>query len=72
MGHGGEELGLHSIHGFKLVAHDIDGLCQLCRLRCPVEAVLGTKKEPHQIVQEKCIKCGACYDGCKFDAVAVD
>ena len=45
--------------------------CQLCRLRCPVEAVVGAKKEPHQIIQEKCIKCGACFDGCKFDAVVV-
>jgi NADH:ubiquinone oxidoreductase subunit F (NADH-binding)/(2Fe-2S) ferredoxin/Pyruvate/2-oxoacid:ferredoxin oxidoreductase delta subunit len=46
--------------------------CQLCRLKCPTEAVLGEKKEPHHIIQEKCIKCGTCYEGCKFDAIAVD
>jgi NADH:ubiquinone oxidoreductase subunit F (NADH-binding)/(2Fe-2S) ferredoxin/Pyruvate/2-oxoacid:ferredoxin oxidoreductase delta subunit len=45
--------------------------CQLCRLRCPVEAVEGSKKEPHHIIQEKCIKCGTCFEGCKFDAVVV-
>ncbi|MBU4232729.1 MAG: NADH-quinone oxidoreductase subunit NuoF [Desulfobacterales bacterium] len=56
---------------FRVLEDKCNG-CQLCRLRCPVEAVLGTKKEPHQIIQEKCIKCGACYDGCKFDAVVVD
>ncbi len=46
--------------------------CQLCRLRCPAEAVAGAKKEPHHIIQEKCIKCGTCFDGCKFDAVVVE
>ncbi|MGB8991671.1 MAG: NADH-quinone oxidoreductase subunit NuoF [Desulfobaccales bacterium] len=46
--------------------------CQLCRLRCPAEAVVGDKKEPHHIILEKCIKCGTCFDGCKFDAVVVE
>jgi|UniRef100_A0A7V6A1L3 NADH:ubiquinone oxidoreductase subunit F (NADH-binding)/(2Fe-2S) ferredoxin/Pyruvate/2-oxoacid:ferredoxin oxidoreductase delta subunit len=46
--------------------------CQLCRLKCPAEAVLGEKKEPHRIIQEKCIKCGTCYEGCKFDAIVVE
>jgi len=56
---------------FSILEDKCNG-CQLCRLRCPAEAVVGTKKEPHHIIQEKCIKCGACYDGCKFDAVVVD
>ena len=46
--------------------------CQLCRLKCPVEAVAGAKKEVHRIIQENCIKCGTCYDACKFDAIVVD
>ncbi|WP_372683542.1 4Fe-4S binding protein [Desulfosarcina sp.] len=31
----------------------------------------GKKKEPHQLDQDKCIKCGICYDACKFDAIAI-
>jgi len=43
--------------------------CHLCVKACPTEAALGEPKQPHRIVQEKCIKCGVCYDVCKFDAV---
>jgi NADH:ubiquinone oxidoreductase subunit F (NADH-binding)/(2Fe-2S) ferredoxin/Pyruvate/2-oxoacid:ferredoxin oxidoreductase delta subunit len=46
--------------------------CGLCRLKCPVEAVEGVKKEAHRILQEKCIKCGSCLDACKFSAVIVE
>jgi NADH:ubiquinone oxidoreductase subunit F (NADH-binding)/(2Fe-2S) ferredoxin len=45
--------------------------CTLCAKRCPEEAIAGEKKEPHQLDQEKCIKCGICYDACKFDAIIV-
>ena len=43
--------------------------CRACARVCPVEAITGEKKEPHLIDQELCIKCGACYDKCRFDAV---
>jgi len=46
--------------------------CQLCRLVCPVEAIEGAKKQVHKIIQEKCIKCGTCFDRCKFDAIIVE
>ncbi len=45
--------------------------CGLCRKRCPQDAVIGEKKEPHTIDPDKCIKCGVCFDSCKFDAVKV-
>ena len=45
--------------------------CTLCAIRCPEAAIAGEKKEPHILEQEKCIKCGICYDACKFDAVVV-
>ncbi len=45
--------------------------CHLCALKCPQEAITGEKKEPHQLDQDKCIKCGICYDACKFDAIVV-
>lgn len=46
--------------------------CQLCARKCPQEAVTGDKKKPHQLNQDKCIKCGICYNVCKFDAVIIN
>ena len=46
--------------------------CELCKKRCPQEAISGEKKGPHEIDQSKCIKCGICEDSCKFDAVEVN
>jgi NADH:ubiquinone oxidoreductase subunit F (NADH-binding)/Pyruvate/2-oxoacid:ferredoxin oxidoreductase delta subunit/(2Fe-2S) ferredoxin len=45
--------------------------CQVCFRKCPQEAVIGEKKNPHRIDQKNCIKCGICYDNCKFDAVKI-
>ena len=43
--------------------------CGACLKVCPVDAIIGEKKEMHIIEQEKCIKCGQCYKVCKFEAV---
>lgn len=45
--------------------------CRLCALKCPQEAISGEKKKPHHLDQDKCIKCGICYDSCKFNAIAI-
>ncbi len=45
--------------------------CRLCALKCPQEAITGEKKKPHQLAQEKCIKCGICYEACKFGAIVI-
>jgi len=45
--------------------------CTLCARKCPEQIISGEKKEPHQLDRDKCIKCGICYDVCKFDAVVV-
>ncbi len=45
--------------------------CTACARKCPVQAITGVKKEPHKLDQDLCIKCGQCYDACKFDAVEV-
>jgi len=54
------------------VVEDLCNGCQLCRLLCPVEAIEGAKKVVHKVIQEKCIKCGTCFDKCKFGAIIVD
>lgn len=43
--------------------------CTLCARKCPVSCIEGSPKKLHVIDQEKCIKCGACLDVCRFDAV---
>ncbi|MDL2220746.1 NADH-quinone oxidoreductase subunit NuoF [Eubacteriales bacterium OttesenSCG-928-N14] len=43
--------------------------CTLCARKCPVSCIEGKVKEPHVIDQTKCIKCGACYDACRFGAI---
>ena len=45
--------------------------CTLCAKRCPEEAITGERKKVHILDQEKCIKCGICYDACTFDALVV-
>ncbi len=43
--------------------------CTMCARVCPAGAIVGEKKQPHRIVQEICIKCGACFETCKFKAI---
>jgi NADP-reducing hydrogenase subunit HndC len=43
--------------------------CTLCAKVCPVNCISGKPKEVHVIDQAECIKCGACLDKCKFDAI---
>jgi NADH:ubiquinone oxidoreductase subunit F (NADH-binding)/(2Fe-2S) ferredoxin/Pyruvate/2-oxoacid:ferredoxin oxidoreductase delta subunit len=45
--------------------------CDLCRRRCPTGAVTGERKEIHTIDPSLCIKCGVCFDVCRFDAIGV-
>ncbi len=45
--------------------------CTLCAKKCPQDAITGDKKEPHILEQDKCIKCGICYDACKFNAIVI-
>jgi len=43
----------------------------LCLRKCPAEAIDGGKNKIHIVDQEKCTKCGTCFEVCpsKFDAV---
>ena len=43
--------------------------CMACAKKCPVQCILMKTKELHIIDQNKCIKCGECFNVCKFNAV---
>ncbi len=45
--------------------------CTACARKCPVGAIHGTVKNPHEIDQSACIKCGTCIDTCKFNAISI-
>ena len=45
--------------------------CTLCARNCPVSAISGTVKNPHEIDVLKCIKCGKCKENCRFGAIEV-
>jgi NADH:ubiquinone oxidoreductase subunit F (NADH-binding) len=51
----------------------IDEQCKRCRLcvkNCPSNAISGDRDKGYVIDQEKCVKCGRCFEVCKFEAVA--
>jgi NADH:ubiquinone oxidoreductase subunit F (NADH-binding)/NAD-dependent dihydropyrimidine dehydrogenase PreA subunit/(2Fe-2S) ferredoxin len=43
--------------------------CTVCARNCPVGCISGDRKEKHLIDQDECIKCGVCYEACKFHAI---
>jgi NADH-quinone oxidoreductase subunit F len=45
--------------------------CGICAKRCPADAIIGSARSVHFIVQDRCIKCGNCEIACKFDAINV-
>jgi NADH:ubiquinone oxidoreductase subunit F (NADH-binding)/Pyruvate/2-oxoacid:ferredoxin oxidoreductase delta subunit/(2Fe-2S) ferredoxin len=45
--------------------------CTACAKKCPTDAIIGSRKKPHFIIEDKCISCGSCVDTCKFDAILV-
>jgi len=45
--------------------------CAACTRICPQQAIEGERKAPHVLIRSKCIKCGACYDVCRFDAIVI-
>jgi NADH:ubiquinone oxidoreductase subunit F (NADH-binding)/(2Fe-2S) ferredoxin len=55
---------------YFIIAENCVG-CTACARICPVNAIIGERKEPHLINPSICIKCGACREKCKFDAIII-
>ncbi len=45
--------------------------CTACVRICPQQAIEGERKAPHVLLRSQCIKCGACYDVCRFEAIVI-
>ena len=43
--------------------------CTACARVCPGEAITGEVKKQHKIDPNKCLKCGACMEKCRFGAI---
>ncbi|NLD88351.1 MAG: 4Fe-4S binding protein, partial [Clostridiales bacterium] len=57
-----------SLLSYEIVAEKCKG-CTACSRVCPTGAISGSVRQPHVIDKAKCIKCGACVEKCKFDAI---
>jgi NADH:ubiquinone oxidoreductase subunit F (NADH-binding)/(2Fe-2S) ferredoxin len=55
---------------FKIDVEKCTG-CTICARNCPTNAIIGSRKTPHFIIEDKCIGCGNCEEVCKFDAVSI-
>jgi NAD-dependent dihydropyrimidine dehydrogenase PreA subunit len=53
---------------YSVVPDRCDG-CAACVKPCPVNAVHGKLKKLHEIDPVACIKCGACREACKREAI---
>ena len=59
----------------ELIAYHIDPnrcrACMICLKQCSAGAIVGGKNRIHVIDQEKCTKCGTCFEVCpaRFNAV---
>jgi NADH:ubiquinone oxidoreductase subunit F (NADH-binding)/(2Fe-2S) ferredoxin len=43
--------------------------CGLCKRACPVQVIAGERRMIHVIDEQGCIRCGTCYEVCRFDAI---
>jgi NADH:ubiquinone oxidoreductase subunit F (NADH-binding)/Pyruvate/2-oxoacid:ferredoxin oxidoreductase delta subunit/(2Fe-2S) ferredoxin len=43
--------------------------CTACARKCPVQAIVGEKKQAHYVLDDKCVRCDTCRQVCRFDAV---
>ena len=53
---------------YQIIADECKGCSKMCP-GLPRRCHFGKVKEPFVIDTEKCIKCGACKEACRFGAV---
>ncbi len=58
----------HDLRTFYIDVDPCTG-CNICQKKCPENAIIGSVKMPHFIIESKCTGCGICFDVCKFSAI---
>ena len=58
----------HDLRSF-FIDVDLCNGCNICQRKCPENAIVGSIKMPHFIIESKCTGCGLCFDACKFGAI---
>ncbi len=43
--------------------------CRVCVINCPVNAIEGDKEKGFFVDPKTCVRCGKCYEVCKFNAI---
>lgn len=43
--------------------------CTLCLRACPVDAIVGAKKQMHTVIESECTGCDLCLDPCPVDCI---
>ncbi len=46
--------------------------CTLCIKACPVDAILGTNKRMHTVLQADCTGCELCIPACPVDCISLE
>ena len=55
---------------YSVIADKCTG-CMACKKACGTNAIDGERKTIHFIRQDACVKCGACFEKCKFGAIHI-
>ncbi|MEI7499765.1 MAG: NADH-ubiquinone oxidoreductase-F iron-sulfur binding region domain-containing protein [Bacteroidota bacterium] len=58
----------HDLRTFYIDVEVCNG-CNVCQKKCPENAIVGSVKLPHFIIESKCTGCGSCFDSCIFNAI---
>ncbi len=46
--------------------------CTVCSRNCPVGAITGERRKPHEIDSDLCVRCGICMQVCNFNAIVIN
>jgi electron transport complex protein RnfB len=46
--------------------------CTLCIKACPVDAIIGTNKHMHTVIEDQCTGCELCIPACPVDCIAME
>ncbi len=57
-----------SLLSYEVIADKCKG-CTACKMVCPTNAIAGEVRTAHTIDKVACIKCGACMEKCRFNAI---